>query len=123
VTENECRVLIVDDEESVRDLLKMMLSAESGFLVVGEAEDGVEALSVALQHRPDFVILDYAMPRMNGEESARVLRGILSDVTIIAFSAYVTEQPEWADAHLTKDQFGEMVPLMKKLAGARTGGS
>lgn len=123
MTTTDYRVLIVDDEESVRDLLRLTLGAEQGFVVAGEAEDGVEALSVALQHRPDFVILDYAMPRMNGEEAARVLRGILSDVTIIAFSAYVTEQPEWADAHLTKDQFSEMVPLMKRLASARTGGA
>lgn len=109
------KVLIVDDEEGVRSLLKLIFSGDEQFEVVAEAEDGVEALSLAMMHHPDYVILDYSMPKMNGEEAARVLRGMREDLCIVAFSSVVTEKPEWADAHLSKEQFNDLLPLLKDL--------
>lgn len=109
------KVLIVDDEEGVRSLLRLIFSGEDQFEVVAEAEDGVEALSLAMMHHPDYVILDYSMPRMNGEEAARVLRQMRQDLCIVAFSSVVTEKPEWADAHLSKEQFNDILPLLKDL--------
>jgi len=109
------KVLIVDDEEGVRSLLKLIFSGEEQFEIVAEAEDGVEALSLAMQHRPDYVILDYSMPNMNGEEAARVLRGMREDLCIVAFSSVVAEKPDWADAHLSKEQFDDILPLLKDL--------
>lgn len=109
------KVLIVDDEEGVRSLLRLIFSGEEQFDVVAEAEDGVEALSLAMMHHPDYVILDYSMPRMNGEEAARVLRGMREDLCIVAFSSVVTEKPEWADAHLSKERFNDILPLLKEL--------
>lgn len=113
--ETKKKILVVDDEEGVRSLLKLMFSSEPLFEIVAEAEDGVEALSLAMRHHPDYVILDYSMPRMNGEEAARVLRGIQSHLCIVAFSSVVTERPEWADAHLSKEQFNDLLPLLKQL--------
>lgn len=109
------KVLVVDDEEGVRQLLQLMFDREPMFEVVAEAEDGVEALSLAMRHRPDYVILDYSMPRMNGEEAARVLRGMQPQLCVVAFSSVVTERPEWADAHLSKERFNELIPLLKLL--------
>ena len=109
------KLLVVDDEEGVRSLLKLMIASDPMFEIVAEAEDGVEALSLAMEHRPDFVILDYSMPRMNGEEAARVLRTMQSDLCIVAFSSVVTERPEWADAHLSKERFNELLPLLRSL--------
>lgn len=109
------KILVVDDEEGVRSLLKMMFASEPQFEIVAEAEDGVEALSLAMQHHPDYVILDYSMPRMNGEEAARVLRAMQSHLCIVAFSSVVTERPEWADAHLSKERFNDLLPLMRQL--------
>ena len=109
------KVLIVDDEEGVRSLLKLIFSGDKQFEVVAEAEDGVEALSLAMLHHPDYVILDYSMPKMNGEEAARVLRGMREDLCIVAFSSVVTEKPEWADAHLSKEQFNDILPLLQDL--------
>ncbi|MFP5351699.1 MAG: response regulator transcription factor [Actinomycetota bacterium] len=109
------KVLIVDDEEGVRSLLRLILSDDKQFEVVAEAEDGVEALSLAMMHHPDYVILDYSMPRMNGEEAARVLRQIRQDLCIVAFSSIVSEKPEWADAHLSKEQFNDILPLLQQL--------
>ena len=115
MTEAKKKVLVVDDEEGVRQLLQLMFAREPMFEVVAEAEDGVEALSLAMKHRPDYVILDYSMPRMNGEEAARVLRGMKPELCIVAFSSVVTERPEWADAHLSKERFAELIPLLKTL--------
>lgn len=115
MTDVRKKVLVVDDEEGVRQLLQLMFAREPMFEVVAEAEDGVEALSLAMRHRPDYVILDYSMPRMNGEEAARVLRGMKPELCIVAFSSIVTERPEWADAHLSKEQFNELIPLLKML--------
>ena len=109
------KVLIVDDEEGVRSLLRLIFGGEEQFEVVAEAEDGVEALSLAMLHHPDYVILDYSMPKMNGEEAARVLRQMQRDLCIVAFSSIVTEKPEWADAHLSKEQFNDILPLLKQL--------
>ncbi len=114
-SETPKKIMVVDDEEGVRALLKLMFSADPQFEVVAEAEDGVEALTLAMRHHPDYVILDYSMPRMNGEEAARVLRGMQSHLCIVAFSSIVTERPEWADAHLSKEEFNELLPLLQKL--------
>ena len=109
------KVLIVDDEEGVRSLLRLIFGGDEQFDVVAEAEDGVEALSLAMLHHPDYLNLDYSMPKMNGEEAARVLRRMRKDLCIVAFSSIVTEKPEWADAHLSKDQFNDILPLLKEL--------
>ena len=109
------KIMVVDDEEGVRSLLKVMFAQDPQFDVVAEAEDGVEALTLAMRHHPDYVILDYSMPRMNGEEAARVLRGMQTHLCIVAFSSIVTERPEWADAHLTKEDFNQLLPLLRTL--------
>ena len=109
------KIMVVDDEEGVRSLLKLLFARDPQFTVVAEAEDGVEALTLAMQHHPDYVILDYSMPRMNGEEAARVLRGMQSHLCIVAFSSIVTDRPDWADAHLSKEQFNDLLPLLQKL--------
>jgi CheY-like chemotaxis protein len=115
VSDTPKKIMVVDDEEGVRSLLKIMFSRDSQFTVVAEAEDGVEALTLALQHHPDYVILDYSMPRMNGEEAARVLRAMQRHLCIVAFSSIVTDCPEWADAHLSKEEFNDLLPLLQKL--------
>lgn len=114
-SETPKKIMVVDDEEGVRSLLKLLFDRDPHFTVVAEAEDGVEALTLAMRHHPDYVILDYSMPRMNGEEAARVLRGMQRNLCIVAFSSIVTDRPEWADAHLSKEDFNELLPLLQKL--------
>jgi DNA-binding NarL/FixJ family response regulator len=60
------RVLIADDQEMVRTGFEMILSAEDDMEVVGKASDGVEALELVELHRPDVVLMDIRMPRLNG---------------------------------------------------------
>src|SRR5260370_40061106 len=68
------RILVVDDHPVVRQGLRTLLEGQSGWEVVGEASDGLEALDKADSLHPDVVVLDITMPRMHGLEVCRVLR-------------------------------------------------
>ena len=63
------RVMLVDDQQMVRAGLRMILDAEDEFTVVGEAGDGVEATETVARARPDVVLMDVRMPRMDGIEA------------------------------------------------------
>lgn len=107
-------VLIVDDDEEIRHVLRMVCELE-GFEVVGEAENGVEAVPMALHHQPAFVILDYLMPRMNGDDAAKLLRTMAPDAKIVAFSAVLDTKPAWSDSYLNKERVSEVAPLLERL--------
>jgi len=68
------RILLVDDHPIVRQGLKTLLEAHSGWEVIGEAADGVEAVDKADRLHPDGMVLDVTMPRMNGLEACRLIR-------------------------------------------------
>jgi len=65
------RILLADDHTIVRKGLRMLLESHEGFQVVAEAADGREAVALAEQHRPDVIVMDIAMPILNGIEAAR----------------------------------------------------
>jgi DNA-binding NarL/FixJ family response regulator len=65
------RIVVADDQELVRAGFAMILDAQPGFEVVAEAADGIETLAAVREHRPDVVLLDIRMPRMDGIEAAR----------------------------------------------------
>jgi DNA-binding NarL/FixJ family response regulator len=68
------RILLVDDHPVVRQGLKTLLEAHSGWEVIGEAADGLEAVDKADRLHPDVMVLDVTMPRMNGLEACRLIR-------------------------------------------------
>jgi two-component system, NarL family, invasion response regulator UvrY len=107
-------VLLVDDNQDVREVLRLMFELDD-FDVVGEAESGAEAISVARETQPQFVVLDYMMPGMYGDETAKALREVAPSSQIVAFSAVLDKKPGWADAFVTKDHIGEMIPLLLQL--------
>jgi DNA-binding NarL/FixJ family response regulator len=64
-------LLIADDEELIRDGFRMILNAHSGLEVVAQAADGVQAVELAIAHRPDVALMDLRMPRLDGIEATR----------------------------------------------------
>jgi DNA-binding NarL/FixJ family response regulator len=81
------RILIVDDEAALLKVLRTSLE-HHGFSVCGEAENGIDAVSRAVSTRPDLVILDVAMPGLNGIEVASILHRLLPDTPIILHTIY-----------------------------------
>jgi chemotaxis response regulator CheB len=114
VANSQPTVLIVDDDPEIRHVLKLLFEFEN-FKVVGEAADGLIAVPLAIEHRPDFVILDYLMPHMDGARTAEILHEVAPASRVVAFSAVLTTRPKWADAFLNKERINEIAPLLGRL--------
>ena len=82
------QVLIADDSKTVRRILKLFLQAQRNLNVCGEAANGFEAVEQAKKLQPDLILLDLAMPEMNGAEAASVLKKLMPKVRIIVFTMY-----------------------------------
>lgn len=83
-------LLIVDDDASMRDLLRLTFELHPEFEVLGEAANGADAVSAAKSQQPDAVILDIMMPGTDGLEALPRIREVSPDSKIIVFSAYAT---------------------------------
>lgn len=110
---SRAKVLIVDDDEDVRDALRLLFEGE--YDVVGLAATGLEAIEFAEVCDPDVIVLDQVMPEMTGAEAAEVLRAQHPSSRIVAFSAVLDSQPEWADAFLNKERIDQVAPLIGAL--------
>jgi PAS domain S-box-containing protein len=81
-------VLVVDDAEDLRMLLRVRMESYKGLTVVGEAADGVAAVEMASELQPDLVLLDLAMPRMDGLEALPLIRAAVPGVRVIVLSGF-----------------------------------
>ena len=113
--ERPIRAVVIDDTVDIRELLSLVLT-RSGMEVVGEAGDGQAGVEVVRAERPDVVLLDLAMPVMDGVEALPIIRELVPDARIIVLSAFagaVREQVlDWgADGYLEKG-----TPLKKVVA-------
>jgi two-component system response regulator NreC len=86
------RVLVADDHTMIRQGLISILRGQAEFEVVGEAADGHEAVEKALESRPDVVVLDISMPRLNGLEAARRIRKALPRTRILVLTMHDDEE-------------------------------
>ena len=102
------RILIVDDHAVVRQGLRMFLALDPELEVLGEAGDGVEALEQARRLRPDVVLMDLLMPRMDGVAATAAIRTELPDVEVIALTSVLED-----DAVIGAVRAGAMGYLLK----------
>ncbi len=82
------RILLADDHKITRDGLRSLLEQQSSMQVVGEAENGRQAIRMAMELKPDVVVMDISMPELNGIEATRQIRADLPDTKVIALSMY-----------------------------------
>jgi len=120
------RVLVVDDAANLRELLTLLLDTEDDFEVIGTASDGEQAIVVAESLSPDIVLLDLAMPVMDGMQALPQLRRLLPEAIIVIFSGF--EQASLideamsagADAYLEKGaSVTQLVDLLRVLRERR----
>ncbi len=101
------RLLLIDDSQYARELLKMILE-EGGHVVVGEAANGIEGVEKYIALKPDLVILDMIMPRLNGLNTLQAIRAYDKDARILIVSADNQEEhvrksvKKGADGYISK---------------------
>jgi signal transduction histidine kinase len=120
------RILLVDDNQGVRRGIRSLLSSRAEFSICGEAADGVEAVERARILQPDAVLMDIAMPRMDGLQATRVIRRELPETKVIIVSqndpVVMRRQAAEVEAHgwVGKgDLAHELIPAIERMLGGR----
>jgi DNA-binding NarL/FixJ family response regulator len=115
VTGSAIRVLIADDQRVVREGLATLVGLIDGIEVVATASDGVEAVELATSERPDVVLMDLRMPRMDGAEATGRIRTALADTQVLVLTTYADDASLFpalragARGYLTKDASAEEI--------------
>jgi DNA-binding NarL/FixJ family response regulator len=103
------RILIAEDHLIARLGIAAIIKTQADMKVVAEAIDGVEALSLCKSHRPDIIVMDIRMPRMNGTEATRLVRQQFPECRVVALSTFGADEDvrrafaSGADAYLIKN--------------------
>jgi NarL family two-component system response regulator LiaR len=111
--ENEIRVMLVDDHTVVRSGLGAVIGAADGLLLVGEAGDGEEALRVCEKARPDVILMDLLMPRMDGVAATQAVLKTWPHIKVIALTSFA--EKEYVEGAL---QAGATGYLLKNISAA-----
>ncbi|MET0214027.1 MAG: response regulator transcription factor [Vicinamibacterales bacterium] len=121
------RIVLADDHTLFRQGVRRVLEEQAGWQVVAEASDGAEAVRLTLEREPNIVILDIAMPRLNGVEATRQIARRLPDVRVLIVSMYSDDlyitQSLQAGAHgfILKDSAdADLVRAVRDLAAGKS---
>jgi two-component system response regulator NreC len=120
------RVVIAEDHTILREGLRALLSAEPDFEVVGEAEDGQEAIRMAEKSAPDLILMDLSMPRMNGLEAIREIKKRSPGTRILVLTVHKTDEyilatlQAGADGYILKDStHAELAMAIRTVLGGK----
>ena len=86
------RILVVDDNAKVRDGVRFLLENHADWEVCGEATDGIEAIEKYRQLRPDILVVDVSMPRMNGLDASLEILKLSPAIPILLYTSYLTNE-------------------------------
>jgi DNA-binding NarL/FixJ family response regulator len=118
------RVLVVDDNESVRRGICTLLESQADIEVICEAVDGADAVRKAREHLPDLVLLDVTMPTMDGLEAARILKKEVPSIQIVIVSQHDSRGFQWAalaagvSGYVVKSNAGrDLIPELRRIQG------
>lgn len=121
------RILIAEDQQLIRRAFATILAMESDIHVVGQAADGAEALELARRHRPDIVLMDLQMPRLDGIQATRRILADLPATHVVVLTTFDTDTLVFdaisagAQAYLLKD--ASEAEILQTIRGVRRGES
>jgi PAS domain S-box-containing protein len=128
--EDSCTVVIADDSDEIRQLVRMLLEFEEGFDVVAEASDGNEAVAAAASHQPNLVLLDHSMPNLDGLGALPKIREVAPSAVVVMLSGFSADRladaalAGGATAYISKANLAsEAIPEIQRIMGLRDGGT
>ena len=113
--ESAISVLLADDSREFRQLLGLLLSRDERFEVVAEANNGIEAIEMTKEQQPDVVLLDIAMPGMDGLQALPALKESHPPVKVIVLSSFSAAEMKETTAELGADAYLEKGELMETI--------
>lgn len=110
---DKMRILLAEDHKVVREGTRRLLESQSDFEVVGEASDGVEAIELAKKLKPEIIIMDVSMPRLNGIEATKQIKALYPNMAVLVLTGYDDDEYVFAlleagaAGYLLKESSGE----------------
>lgn len=125
ITGRSIRLLLVDDHAMTRIAIRGVLANQSDIEILGEADDGVEAIRLAARLQPDVIVMDIYLPGMTGIDAARHIKTRFPRMAIVGLSAYANEQRDTmqavgASAVVPKEKIVEQLHAAIRLAAQET---
>jgi DNA-binding NarL/FixJ family response regulator len=120
------RIVIAEDHTILREGLKSLLSSNPDFEIIGEAEDGREAIRCVEKFKPDLILMDLSMPRINGLDAIKEIKKRFSETKILVLTVHKTEEyilatlKSGADGYILKDStHAELVLAVKNVLSGK----
>jgi two-component system, NarL family, response regulator LiaR len=110
---DKIRILLAEDHKVVREGTRRLLESQNDFEVVGEASDGIEAVDLTKKYKPEIIIMDVSMPRLNGIEATKQIKALYPNIAVLVLTGYDDDEYVFAlleagaAGYLLKESSGE----------------